>query len=388
MEELKKHLQSVGKADESWLDLAKRFNILPNGTNKQRSDKVRKIYNRLQITIPKDHPNIKVNTVGIIGYYHTDNVVVPDLTPMYKTTSTTYKDGSVMTTYNEFPNEISKANSLRDNFGNIIKFGSGGTDMEPNYYYDFNYGIPKEQKDKEWEEFRKWKERKTFKSVKQLPKPYLNGNANNVLICGDLHEPFCKEGYLEFCRLQQEVFNCGTVVFIGDVIDQHFSSFHSTDPDGLGGAMELDEAVNRLKKWHSVFPNAIVTTGNHDRIISRKLYSSGVSQRWMKPLHEVLETPTWKYVTEYKHNNILYVHGESGTAFKKSQDELCSVVQGHQHTEGYVQLFNGGKNFSMQVGTGIDFEQYAFAYAQRGKKPILSCGIVMNNIAFLIPFQN
>ena len=37
----------------------------------------------------------------------------------------------------------------------------------------------------------------------------------------------------------------------------------------------------------------------------------------MKPLHEVLETPTWKYVTEYYYNNILYTHGEGSTATKK-----------------------------------------------------------------------
>lgn len=308
IEELKKHLLSEGKTD-SWLNLAIQFNILPNGTNKQRSDKVRKIKNQLSLT------TMNSNAIYDTSFYnHTE----------------------------------------------ILKL-------------------------KEWEEFNKWKQSKVQKK-KDLPKPYLNGNPNNVLIISDIHEPFCKKGYLEFCRLQQEVFNCGKIVFIGDVIDQHFSSFHNIDPDGLGGAMELEQAVEKLKVWHEVFPNAVVTIGNHDKIISRKLYASGVSQRWMKPLHEVLETPTWKYVTEYYYNNILYTHGEGSTATKKAQNELCSVVQGHLHTEGYIQLFNGGKNFAMQVGTGIDFEQYAFAYAQRGKKPILSCGIVHNQTASLIPF--
>ena len=332
IEKLKEHLQSVGKADESWLGLAKRFNILPNGTNKQRSDKVRRIYNNIdwsKVDIPKELPTV---TIKLDDWFTSGS-------PVYSFTT---------------------------------------TESEHNLMLN---------KQKEWDEFRKWKESKNIKK-KELPQPYLNGNPDNVLVIADIHEPFCKKGYLEFCRLQQEVFNCGTIVFIGDVIDQHFSSFHNIDPDGLGGAMELEQAVQKLKIWHQVFPNAIVTVGNHDKIISRKLYASGVSQRWMKPLHEVLETPTWKYLTEFVHKDILYVHGEGSTAFKKAQDELCSVVQGHLHTEGYVQLFNGGKNFAMQVGTGIDFEQYAFAYAQRGKKPILSCGVVMNNIAFLIPFNN
>lgn len=211
-------------------------------------------------------------------------------------------------------------------------------------------------------------------------------NTNNVLVIGDIHEPFSKEGYLEFCKEQQIRFNCGTIVFIGDIIDSHFSSFHHVDPDGLSANLELDQAVLKLSKWYEAFPNATITLGNHDRIIARKLFSVGVSQRWMRPLGEVLNTPNWKFVESYKFNNVLYIHGEGSTAIKKAQQEFCSVVQGHLHTEGYVQFLNGGKNFGMQVGCGIDFDSYAFAYAQRGKQPVISCGVVLNQSPILIPF--
>ena len=50
----------------------------------------------------------------------------------------------------------------------------------------------------------------------------------NVLVIGDIHEPFTLEGYLEFCKEQYDRFNCDTVVFIGDIIDNAFSSFHPT----------------------------------------------------------------------------------------------------------------------------------------------------------------
>jgi len=210
---------------------------------------------------------------------------------------------------------------------------------------------------------------------------------NNVLVIGDIHEPFCKEGYLEFCVEQQKRFNCGTVVFIGDLIDNHAQSFHHTDADGLSAKQELELAVTKLEKWYKAFPNAKVTLGNHDRIVARKLFSVGISQRWLKPLGEVLNTPNWKFVEEFRHNGVLYVHGEAGTALKKAQQEMCSVVQGHLHTEAYTQILNGGKNFAMQVGCGIDFASYAFAYAQRGKQPILSCGVVLDQSPIVIPFQ-
>ncbi len=216
---------------------------------------------------------------------------------------------------------------------------------------------------------------------------FSQGDLNNVLVIGDIHEPFCKDGYLEFCKKQQKRFNCGTIVFIGDIIDNHAQSFHDSDADGLSAKDEFLLASKKLEAWHKAFPKAVITLGNHDRIIARKLFKVGISQRWLKPLEEVLNTPGWNFVEEFKHNNVLYVHGEGGTASKKSSQEMISVVQGHSHSEGYVVLSNGGKNFSMQVGCGIDFETYAFAYAQRGKKPILSCGVVLNQSPIIIPFQ-
>lgn len=236
--------------------------------------------------------------------------------------------------------------------------------------------------DPEYQEFLEFKKQKQVK----LLKPYLKGDKNNVLFIGDIHLPFVKKGYLEFCRKQQERFDCGTVIFAGDIVDHHAQSFHNTDADGLSAKDELLLAVKCLKEWHEVFPNAIVLLGNHDRIVARKLFSVGLSQRWMRPLEEVLETPTWKFVEQVIYNNVLYVHGEGGTAVKKAQQEMISVCQGHLHTEGYVQFLNGGKNFGMQVGCGIDFDTYTFAYAQRGKKPVLSCGVILDQSPILIPF--
>lgn len=274
---LKKHLTKYGKTD-TWLNLAIQFDVLPFSSNKQRADKVRKIYTR------------QINK---------------------KT---------------EF---VAKASTA-----------------------------------------------KSFTKIE----PYLKGNLNNVLVIGDIHEPFSLDSYLQFCRDNQERFDCGTVVFIGDVIDNHFSSFHDADADGMSAGMELDAAIQRLQKWYYTFPNAIVTIGNHDRIIARKLYSGSLSQRWLKPINEVLNVPNWTFVEEFVYNNVLYNHGEGGTAKMKARNEMISTVQGHLHSEAYVEFISGvgGTRFAMQVGCGINFNAYAFNYAQRGKKPIISCGVILN----------
>jgi hypothetical protein len=47
---------------------------------------------------------------------------------------------------------------------------------------------------------------------------------SNVLVIGDLHEPFCLDSYLDWCKEQYHTYNCTEVVFIGDIIDNHYSA--------------------------------------------------------------------------------------------------------------------------------------------------------------------
>ena len=69
-------------------------------------------------------------------------------------------------------------------------------------------------------------------------RPRINGNKKvayenitkketRVLVIGDLHEPFCLDGYLEHCQETYAKYNCNRVVFIGDVIDNHI--LHTTN---------------------------------------------------------------------------------------------------------------------------------------------------------------
>jgi UDP-2,3-diacylglucosamine pyrophosphatase LpxH len=202
---------------------------------------------------------------------------------------------------------------------------------------------------------------------------------NRVLIIGDLHEPFCLDGYLEFCKEQYSIYNCNKVIFIGDVIDSHYSSYHETDPDGIGGGQELDLAIKKIKKFYKAFPKATVTIGNHDRIIMRKAFSSAIPKKWLKDYKDVLEVPKWDFTDRIVIDNVQYIHGEAGTARTKAKADMMSTVQGHLHTQAYVEHFVGSnyKIFAMQVGCGIDHDSYAMAYAKRGRKPAIGCGIVI-----------
>lgn len=199
-----------------------------------------------------------------------------------------------------------------------------------------------------------------------------------VLAIGDLHEPFCLDKYLRFCKNVDRRRKCNRVVFIGDVIDNHYSSYHESDPDGLSAGDELDLAIKRIRKWYLAFPEATVVIGNHDRLVTRKAYTAGISSRWVRDYAEVLGTPGWNFVEREVIDGAQYVHGEGGTARTKAKADMMSTVQGHLHTQAYTEWVVGAnfKVFGCQVGTGIDHESYAMAYAKSGRKPAVGCAVI------------
>ncbi len=207
----------------------------------------------------------------------------------------------------------------------------------------------------------------------------LTRDERRILVIGDLHEPFCLDDYLDFCVESYRRHNCNQVIFIGDVIDSHYSSFHETDPDGYGGKDELELAIDRLQRWVEVFPVADVTVGNHDRIISRKAFSGGIPKAWVRSFNEVLNAPDWNFTDRVVYDGVQYIHGEGGTARTKCRADMQSTVQGHLHTQCYTEWFVGQnfKVFGSQIGCGIDASKYAFAYAKRGKKPAIGCAVVI-----------
>lgn len=235
----------------------------------------------------------------------------------------------------------------------------------------------------EFEEFLKWKASKgktEVKPIRSLPKPF-QGNTDNVLVIGDLHAPFILDGYLEFCREEQEKWDCGTVVFIGDIWDGASFSYHEHDADGMSVKEEVLKAKKQLAEWFEVFPVATVLYGNHDLLVARKARTAGLSQHFIRDLGEIIGAPkTWNFTHEFIKDDVKYIHGSIGNAITRAKDERISIVQGHLHTESFVEWAVSERDaiFGMNVGCGLDRTAYAFEYAKPfPKKPVISCGIVL-----------
>ena len=203
----------------------------------------------------------------------------------------------------------------------------------------------------------------------------------NVLVIGDLHLPFTLEGYLEHCIKVYKKYNCDTVVFIGDILDLHFTSYHETSTEGYGATQEHDLSVEMLRKWYKAFPKAYVTIGNHDALIYRKAMSAGISKRWIQNYSQVLGTPGWEWVTDVVIDDVLYTHGTTN-AYTKAKQNLMSTVQGHLHSQAGIQFYVGTKSriFGFQTGCGVDMKSYAMEYGRNFPKPVISCGVVIEGL--------
>jgi predicted phosphodiesterase len=208
---------------------------------------------------------------------------------------------------------------------------------------------------------------------------HLTKKERRILVIGDLHEPFCLDGYLAFCQDTYAKWNCNQVIFIGDLVDSHANSYHESDPDGMSAGDELHEAKKRIAKWYKAFPVANCIIGNHDRIVSRKAFTAGIPAEWIRNYNEVLNTPKWNWVERIVYDDVQYVHGEGGQSSTKCKNDMMSTVQGHIHTKAEC-TWHVGRNFKvfgMQVGCGVNHESYAAAYAKNFKKQAIGCGVVI-----------
>jgi hypothetical protein len=158
----------------------------------------------------------------------------------------------------------------------------------------------------------------------------------------------------------------------------------------MGADDELDASILKLKKWYDTFPIATVVIGNHDRLVMRKANTGGISSKWIRPYNEVLQVPNWEFTERVVIDEVQYIHGESGRASKKAKDDMISTVQGHRHTEMFVEWIVGYKQkiFGCAVGCGVDIATYAMRYGKAFKKPAIGCAVIDNGLlAINVPME-
>jgi predicted phosphodiesterase len=129
-----------------------------------------------------------------------------------------------------------------------------------------------------------YQERPRLKGNKLAAYNHITKKEDRILVIGDLHLPFCLDGYLEHCKKVYSDNNLNKVIFIGDIIDSHAYSYHEPDVNGMSAGDELEAAIEDVKEWYDTFPVADVLIGNHDRLAYRKMTTGGVPKQWIKAI--------------------------------------------------------------------------------------------------------
>ena len=219
---------------------------------------------------------------------------------------------------------------------------------------------------------------------------------SNVGIIGDTHIPFEHTDYLNFCYEVFNKFQCNDIVHIGDEVDNHALSFHTSETIGDSAESEAEKAIKHLDKWYKTFPDVKVCVGNHSALPFRQAQAAGIPARFLKAYHEVWEAPKgWTWETSFILNHVKYTHGTGTTgqmaAINRAIRSRQSTVIGHTHSFGGVS-YHASENdliFGLNAGCGIDVQAYAFNYGKDFvNKPTLGCGIVLDgHTALFIPMK-
>lgn len=214
-----------------------------------------------------------------------------------------------------------------------------------------------------------------------------------VGIIGDPHFPFVHPMYLRFLQDVFDQWAVDTVVNIGDVSDNHATSFHEHDPDGHSASAEADKVQECVDEWQAVWKKKRVCIGNHDERNFRAAKRAGLPARFLRDYGSVWGTPGWKWEFSHTIDGVRYTHG-TGTSGKNAAinsaiTSRTSTVIGHVHAFAGVQWHTNDTSsiFGMNVGCGIDCRSYAFAYGRDfPNRPVLACGVVIDGrFAYCIP---
>ena len=201
---------------------------------------------------------------------------------------------------------------------------------------------------------------------------------HNILVIPDLHFPFVHKDALKFVKSVQAENDISEVVFLGDMIDNAYSSFHDSDPDGMAAGDEIKMARKQLKAWKKQFPVAKVMRGNHDQLPNRQAFKAGLSKHWIRGIDEVYNLQGWDFVDNYKVGRNFFTHGLGMNVIARSRALGLNIFQGHYHSKFSCTLVTiyPEPTFAVQAGCLVDHNAYAFAYGKDGQPQVRGCVVI------------
>ena len=219
-----------------------------------------------------------------------------------------------------------------------------------------------------------------------------------ILVISDMHIPYHHQDSFKFLANLKKSYKPDLIINIGDLYDCQAFSFHEHDPDMMSPGDELKAARSYGKELAKIFPEMLITVGNHDILPARKIKAMGLPQEVMKKYEDIYDTPEkWEFVSDVTIGkkgkskslpDLHFVHGLSKDNLKLAAQRGQRIINGHFHEKAGVEYLSNPDSliWAMTVGCLIDKNSPAFDYNKVNKnRPILGSGVIVNGIGCFEP---
>jgi len=219
---------------------------------------------------------------------------------------------------------------------------------------------------------------------------------DNTIFISDTHSPYQHRDTLPFLSAIKDCYDIQQAKHVGDVVDNHFSSFHPIEYGTMSAKDEHLKAKKFVQALHSIFPEMTVSLGNHCSMTARKAKQADIPLDHIKSYNDMYEIDNWiwtdhDYFKVDKYNHCLMVHAMSKTTLTNAKTHSHHSVQGHHHGTFGIEYFADTEvlRWSMTVGCLIDTKAPAFNYSKgyTNNKPVIGCGVVVEDRPILVPMQ-
>lgn len=216
---------------------------------------------------------------------------------------------------------------------------------------------------------------------------------SRILVIPDLHLPYGHPDAFDFLSKINKLLQPTRVICLGDEVDFHSLSFHSSDPDLDSAGKELQKAVGQVEYLKNIFPVMELCESNHGSMVYRKAKFNNMPRHVLRSYNEVLGVDDgWSWhesiiLTLPNGRRCKFIHSASPNVLLASQTAGMSLVQGHYHSLFDCRFWDGGDgvHFAITSGCLIDYISYAFAYAKNQlKRQQLGVTFIENSIPNLI----
>lgn len=217
---------------------------------------------------------------------------------------------------------------------------------------------------------------------------------NNTIIISDTHAPFHHRDTIPFLSAVKDAYGIVDAKHVGDVVDNHNSSYHEIEYGILSSEHEHRQAKKFIKQLEVLFPDLTISLGNHDNLTPRKAKTAGIPQDHLGSYNDIYDV-NWNWVDkDYftvsgKNDMCLMTHAISPSTLNNAKIHSHNSIQGHYHGVMGIEYFADTERlrWSMSVGCLVDTHSSAFNYASSmtSKRPLIGLGAIIENQPVVIP---